>query len=120
MAEAEFSDEYRRLSGGVLGAIFNGVSAALSEGPVPNELGLPRMADAAVWVATRLFGSREPKAHSGERGGIKKPRHFIAFNKAWSAACVAAGCLGRIAHDLRRSADAISFVPAYLNGWRCR
>jgi integrase len=38
------------------------------------------------------------------RGGEKKPRPIIAFNKAWSAACVAAGCPGRIPHDFRRTA----------------
>ena len=29
---------------------------------------------------------------------------YIAFNKAWKAACIAAGCPGRIPHDLRRTA----------------
>lgn len=38
------------------------------------------------------------------RGGEKKPRPIIAFKKAWTAACLAAGCPGRIPHDLRRSA----------------
>ena len=39
-----------------------------------------------------------------ERGGEKKPRRIIAFTKAWKNACIAAGCPGRIPHDLRRSA----------------
>ena len=38
------------------------------------------------------------------RGGEKEPRPIMAFNKAWKAACVAAGCPGRIPHDLRRTA----------------
>jgi integrase len=39
-----------------------------------------------------------------ERGGEKKPKTIVAFAKAWHAACVAAGCPGRIPHDLRRTA----------------
>lgn len=38
------------------------------------------------------------------RGGEKKPRRIVAFGKAWKAACRAAGCPGRIPHDLRRTA----------------
>lgn len=38
------------------------------------------------------------------RGGKKKPTPICAFNKAWAAACLAAGCPGRIPHDLRRTA----------------
>lgn len=38
------------------------------------------------------------------RGGAKTPRPVTAFNKAWAAACLKAGCPGRIPHDLRRSA----------------
>jgi integrase len=39
-----------------------------------------------------------------KRGGEKKPRPIMSLNKAWAAACVAAGCPGRIPHDLRRTA----------------
>jgi Phage integrase family len=39
-----------------------------------------------------------------ERGGEKKPRRVKAFTKAWKNACRAAGCPGRIPHDLRRTA----------------
>jgi hypothetical protein len=39
-----------------------------------------------------------------ERGGEKKPRQVKAFTKAWKNACRAAGCPGRIPHDLRRTA----------------
>jgi integrase len=38
------------------------------------------------------------------RGGAKAPKPIIAFTKAWKAACRAAGCPGRIPHDLRRTA----------------
>jgi integrase len=38
------------------------------------------------------------------RGGEKHPRPITSMNKAWAAACVAAGCPGRIPHDLRRTA----------------
>ena len=39
-----------------------------------------------------------------ERGGEKKPRRVKAFTKSWNIACRAAGCPGRIPHDLRRTA----------------
>lgn len=38
------------------------------------------------------------------RGGEKKPQPIVSFNKAWKVACRAAGCPGRIPHDLRRTA----------------
>ena len=38
------------------------------------------------------------------RGGEKKPQPIVRFNKAWKAACLKAGCPGRIPHDLRRTA----------------
>jgi len=38
------------------------------------------------------------------RGGEKEPKQIRAFKKVWQAACVAAGCSGRIPHDLRRTA----------------
>lgn len=39
-----------------------------------------------------------------KRGGPKKPQQIVRFDKTWRAACVAAGCPGRIPHDLRRTA----------------
>ena len=39
-----------------------------------------------------------------KRGGPKEPRPIRAFTKAWATACHAAGCPGRIPHDLRRTA----------------
>jgi len=38
------------------------------------------------------------------RGGDKKPKPIVSFSKAWKSACRAAGCPGRIPHDLRRTA----------------
>jgi integrase len=38
------------------------------------------------------------------RGGDKKPQPIVSFGKAWKSACKAAGCPGRIPHDLRRTA----------------
>ena len=38
------------------------------------------------------------------RRGPKAPQPIKAFTKAWARACVAAGCPGRIPHDLRRTA----------------
>ena len=38
------------------------------------------------------------------RGGEKKPQRIRGFTKAWQSACRAAGCPGRIPHDLRRTA----------------
>ena len=48
------------------------------------------------WVFFRMVAE--------ERRGSKKPQPILAFNKAWKAACLAAGCPGRIPHDLRRTA----------------
>jgi integrase len=38
------------------------------------------------------------------RGGPVKPQRIIAFANGWKAACRAAGCPGRLPHDLRRTA----------------
>ena len=38
------------------------------------------------------------------RGGKKAPRPITGFIKEWRAACIAAGCPGKIPHDLRRTA----------------
>jgi integrase len=38
------------------------------------------------------------------RGASKHAKPIAAFTKAWKAACIAAGCPGRIPHDLRRTA----------------
>ena len=39
-----------------------------------------------------------------ERGGKKHPKVITRFDKSWKIACRAAGCPGRIPHDLRRTA----------------
>ncbi len=38
------------------------------------------------------------------RGGKLKPAPIVSFTKAWKSACRAAGCPGRLPHDLRRTA----------------
>ena len=38
------------------------------------------------------------------RGGQKHPKPITSFTKVWKLACQAAGCPGRIPHDLRRTA----------------
>lgn len=48
------------------------------------------------WVFWRMVAE--------ERGGQKKPKPIKSLNKAWKIACRAAGCPGRIPHDLRRTA----------------
>ena len=48
------------------------------------------------WVFFRMVAD--------ERGGEKKPKLVTSFNRAWKNACRAAGCPGRIPHDLRRTA----------------
>src|SRR4029450_9297216 len=39
-----------------------------------------------------------------KRGGPKGRRRSLKYAKAWKAATIAAGCPGRIPHDLRRTA----------------
>ncbi len=51
-------------------------------------------------VCPRVFFREVAKG----RGGKKEPQAIIAFSKAWKSACRAAGCPGRIPHDLRRTA----------------
>lgn len=48
------------------------------------------------WVFFRMVAEH--------RGGPKKPQPIRTFVKAFKAACIAAGCPGRIAHELRRTA----------------
>lgn len=41
------------------------------------------------------------------RGGTQRPdepQPIVSFGKAWKSACRAAGCPGRLPHDLRRTA----------------
>jgi integrase len=50
----------------------------------------------APWVFVRMVANG--------RRGAKAPKRIAAFTKAWKHACRAAGCPGRIPHDLRRTA----------------
>lgn len=59
-------------------------------------LALKKAGKICPWVFYRMVAE--------SRGGEKHPRRIVAFNKAWTAATVAAGCPGRIPHDLRRTA----------------
>jgi integrase len=59
-------------------------------------LQLKKVGKIEPWVFWRLVAE-------GRRGPLK-PKSIRAFAKAWQAACVAAGCPGRIPHDLRRTA----------------
>lgn len=59
-------------------------------------------------VRLRKSGKVEPHVFlrmvAKGRGGTKEPRPIRSLNNAWDTACVAAGCPGRIPHDLRRTA----------------
>ena len=50
----------------------------------------------APWVFFRMLADG--------RGGVLRPQPIRAFTVAWRNACRAAGCPGRIPHDLRRTA----------------
>lgn len=56
----------------------------------------------------RKAGQLEPRVFfrmvAEGRGGAKKPQPIRSIGKAWASACRAAGCPGRIPHDLRRTA----------------
>jgi integrase len=60
----------------------------------------------APWVFFRLVAKG--------RRGKKFPKPITSFTKAWTVACTAACCPGRIPHDLRRSAVR-TFVRAGLS-----
>ena len=69
---------------------------ALLERRHEEHIRLKRAGAICSWVFFRMVAEK--------RGGAKHPKPIIAFNKAWQNACVAAGCPGRIPHDLRRTA----------------
>ena len=69
---------------------------ALLEVQHAEHLRLKQTGQIAPWVFFRLVAEK--------RGGTKRPKPIRAFTKAWAAACRAAGCPGRIPHDLRRTA----------------
>jgi integrase len=69
---------------------------ALLEAQHAEHLGLARAGKICPWVFFRLVAK-------GRRGPTH-PKRIRRFDKAWKAACRAAGCPGRIPHDLRRTA----------------
>ena len=62
----------------------------------PEDLRLKKAGMIEPWVFWRMVAKG--------RGGDKQPQPILAFKKAWESACLAAGCPGKIPHDLRRTA----------------
>ena len=69
---------------------------ALLEAHHAEHLRLKQAGQIVPWVFFRM-------AARG-RGGERHPKPIRTFGKAWTAACVAAGCPARIPHDFRRTA----------------
>jgi integrase len=69
---------------------------AVLEAQHAEHLRLKQTGQIAPWVFVRLVAKG--------RGGATSPKRIRAFNKAWKAACTAAGAPDRIPHDLRRTA----------------
>ncbi len=69
---------------------------ALLETQHAEHLRLKQAGQIEPWVFFRMVAEG--------RGGPKKPQPIKRFDKAWKAACIAAGCPGRIPHDFRRTA----------------
>ena len=69
---------------------------ALLEAQHAEHLRLKQAGQITPWVFCRLVADG--------RRGPKRPTPIRAFTKAWNSACRAAGCPGRIPHDLRRTA----------------
>ena len=67
----------------------------------PHDILQPRFGSVGASASARYAGYDEC-VRSSE--GPKSPREITAFTKAWKTACIAAGCPGRIPHDLRRTA----------------
>jgi integrase len=59
-------------------------------------LRLKKAGEIKPWVFFRMVAKG--------RGGKKEPKPIGEFKKSWKRACLAAGCPGRIPHDLRRTA----------------
>jgi integrase len=51
------------------------------------------------------------------RRGPKRAKRITTFGRAWKIACKAAGCPGRIVHDMRRRPSATSFAAASRRAW---
>jgi integrase len=69
---------------------------AVLEGQYAEHLRLKQAGQIVPWVFFRLLAK--------SRGGATHPKRILSYNKAWKAACVAAGAPGRIPYDLRRTA----------------
>lgn len=78
-------------------------SRSAGAAPTRNERGRTEGGQIIPWVFFRLVAE--------DRRGEKKLKRISAFTKAWKNACIAAGCPGRLPHDLRR--------PAVRNMVRC-
>ena len=80
----------------------------MAPGPVTDDLGALLESRYAEHQRLTLAGQLVPwvffRMVAKGRGEPKGQRPIRAFNKAWAAARVAAGCPGRIPHDLRRTA----------------
>ena len=76
--------------------------------PLTRELRLLLEAQHAEHERLKKAGQIEPwvffRLVAKGRGGKKEPKPIRAFGKTWKRACTAAGCPGRIPHDLRRTA----------------
>jgi integrase len=76
--------------------------------PMTNDLRVMLRAQHAEHEKLKQAGQIEPwvfwRMVAEERGGEKKPQPIVSFTKAWKIACRAAGCPGKIPHDLRRTA----------------
>ena len=68
----------------------------LLEAQHAEHLRLKKVGQIEPWVFFRLVAETS--------GGQKQPKPIKALSKAWKTACLAAGCPGRIPHDLRRTA----------------
>jgi integrase len=76
--------------------------------PFTTELRAMLVAQHAAHKRLKLAGHIFPNVFwrmvADGRGGKKSPKPITSFTKAWKAACIAAGCPGKIPHDLRRTA----------------
>jgi len=76
--------------------------------PMTNDLRTVLEAQHAQHLLLKKAGQIEPwvffRLVAQGRGGDKQPTPITSFGKAWKTACRAAGCPGRLPHDLRRTA----------------
>jgi integrase len=76
--------------------------------PFTTELRTVLAAQHAAHQRLKLAGHIFPNVFwrmvADERGGKTHPKVITRFDKSWKIACRAAGCPGRIPHDLRRTA----------------